>query len=96
MEQLEILTIMFVAGIICGMGVRNKLITKIINKMSKEIIKVVEKHGRRLKQQIGLALSELEATELINSAVNEALYIQRVSQQSVLLFDFYKEIDPKS
>ena len=46
-----------------------------------ELQEIINRHGRNLKQEIGLALSEQEAKDIIKSAVSEvfSLHIVRCS-----------------
>jgi hypothetical protein len=44
-----------------------------------ELQEIINRHGRNLKQEIGLALSEQEAKDIIKSAVSEVFSLQVVS-----------------
>ena len=44
-----------------------------------ELQEIIDRHGRSLKQEIGLALSEKEAKDIIKSAVSEVFSLHVVS-----------------
>ncbi len=45
---------------------------------SPELNEIIERHGKNLKQEIGLALSEQEAKDIIKSAVSEVFSLHVV------------------
>ena len=47
-----------------------------------ELQEIINRHGRNLKQEIGLALSEQEAKDIVKAAVSEVFSLHVVSTRS--------------
>lgn len=53
-----------------------------------ELQEIINRHGKNLKQEVGLALSEQEAKDIIKYAISEVFSLHVVSQRSELLTAF--------